>query len=49
MKNPEWLRGPSHTMIAKASGPGEAIKRAEAFLDKEHLGLKKIVTDPYAK
>ncbi len=42
-------QGPSHTIIAKEGGPEAAIQQAEAFLDKEHPGLKKIVTDPKAK
>lgn len=40
---------PSHTMIAKVDGPEAALKMAEEFLDKEHPGLKKIVSDLRAK
>lgn len=42
-------QGPSHTIIAKEGGAEAALQLAEAFLDKEHLGLKKIVTDPKTK
>src|SRR5271157_3570647 len=42
-------QGPSHTIIAKEGGPEAALKMAEEFLDKEHPGLKKIISDPKAK
>jgi hypothetical protein len=37
-------QGLSHTIFAKNGGPEEAVKLAEAFLDREHPGLKKIIT-----
>jgi hypothetical protein len=42
-------QGPSHILIAKEGGPEAALRLAEEFLDKEHPGLKKIISDPKAK
>jgi hypothetical protein len=42
-------QGPSKILIAKQGGPEEAVKLAEEFLDKEHKGLKKIVSDAKQK
>lgn len=35
----------SHTILAKTGGEAEAIRQAEMFLDKEHPGLHKRISD----
>lgn len=37
--------GTSHTILAKTGGEAEAIKQAEMFLDKEHAGLNKRISN----
>lgn len=39
-------QGASHTIIVREGGPVAAINQAEAFLDTEHPGLRKIITNP---
>jgi hypothetical protein len=42
-------QGPAHTVIAKEGGEEAALTVAEDFLDKEHPGLKKLVSDPKSR
>jgi hypothetical protein len=37
-------QGPSHIITAQEGGPEGALSEAEAFLDRHHHGLKKIVS-----
>lgn len=36
----------SHMVLSESGGPQGALAKAEALLDGEHPGLKKIVSDP---
>jgi len=36
----------AHTVLAESGGPQAALTKAERFLDEEHPGLKKIVSEP---
>ena len=38
-------QGASHTVFAKSGGAAAAIQEAEAFLDGQHPGLKKLISD----
>jgi hypothetical protein len=38
-------QGPSHTLVAPDGGPEAALSRAEEFLDSQHRGLKKIISE----
>jgi hypothetical protein len=42
-------QGPSKIPIAKEGGADAALKMVEEFLDKEHPGLKKLISDPKEK
>ncbi|HEX8200132.1 MAG TPA: hypothetical protein VF590_06565 [Isosphaeraceae bacterium] len=39
-------QGPSHTIVAPGGGAEAALCRAEEFLDSQHQGLKKIISQP---